>query len=435
MPGDKVTDSAPRRILLVDCDMFFVQVARLEDPDGAGKEPLLIVGGSASGRGVVTSASYECRAFGVRSAMPTGRALELCPDAVVVGVSRTAVGERSRAVRRSLEGLSPVVQAASVDEFYLDLTGTERLYKGESLENSATRIRQAVLKESEISVSIGGGTNRLVAKLAARPAKPGGVFIVPPGGEADFVGTLTLRELPGIGPQLAGALKERGMVTVQDGLRVEASYLEGWLGRSRAEWLQNRMRGIASSEVEAGDPRKSISSERTFYNDIDDTLELERRLFKLTVAVAGQLRKQELQARTVTVKLKDRDFKVRQRSFTFPTAVESDRVLFPKARELLADLRKARRIGARLIGIGLGNLVDRDQPFQIGLFAETALEESEKERTLLRAVDGLRDRFGGSAVLPGGIIPRPGEERNRGNRGPVGDPSSLDGRDLDDEDS
>lgn len=106
MPGDKVTDSVPRRILLVDCDMFFVQVARLEDPEGAGREPLLIVGGSASGR-VVTSASYECRAFGVRSAMPTGRALELCPDAVVVGVSRSAVSERSRMVKESLEGLSP----------------------------------------------------------------------------------------------------------------------------------------------------------------------------------------------------------------------------------------------------------------------------------------------------------------------------------------
>lgn len=435
MPSDKVTDSAPRRILLVDCDMFFVQVARLEDPEGAGREPLLIVGGSASGRGVVTSASYECRAFGVKSAMPTGRALELCPDAVVVGVSRGAVSERSRMVKEALEDLSPVVQAASVDEFYLDLTGTERLFRGETLEASATRIREGVLERSEISVSIGGGTNRLVAKLAARPAKPGGVYIVPPGGEADFVATLTLRELPGIGPQLAGALKDRGLITVADGLRVERAYLESWLGLSRAEWLQNRMRGIASSTVEAGDPRKSISSERTFSGDINDTPELERRLLKLTVSVAGQLRKQELQARTLTVKLKDRDFRVRQRSFTFPNAVESDRVLYPKARELLGDLRRARRIGARLIGVGLGNLVDRDQPVQMGMFAETDVEESEKDRTLLRAVDGLRDRFGGSAVLPGGILPRPGEKRDREERGPVGKPSSLDGRDTDDEDT
>ncbi len=157
----------PRRILLVDCDAFFVQVARLQDPEGAGRTPLLLVGGSAEGRGVVTSASYACRPFGVRSGMPMGEALRLCPEARVVPVPRRACVERSRAVLGTLRELAPVVQAASIDEFYLDLTGMERLLRDEPLEASGERIRTRVRERTGISVSVGGGTNRLVAKLAA----------------------------------------------------------------------------------------------------------------------------------------------------------------------------------------------------------------------------------------------------------------------------
>jgi DNA polymerase-4 len=213
--------SSERRILLVDCDAFFVQVARLVDPEGAGRARLLIVGGSPSGRGVVTSASYEARAFGVRSAMPTGRALELCPDALVVGVSRSAVSEKSREVRAVLEELAPVVQAASVDEFYLDLTGTERLFAGESLEASARRIQREVLERTRIDVSIGGGTRRVIAKLASSRAKPAGVHVVLPGQEQDFLDALDLAELPGVGPALADELRRRGLVRVSDARAVQ----------------------------------------------------------------------------------------------------------------------------------------------------------------------------------------------------------------------
>jgi hypothetical protein len=184
--------SSPR-ILQVDADAFYVQVARLSDPDGAGKTELLLVGGSAEGRGVVTSAAYACRAFGVRSGMPTAQALKLCPDAVVVGVPGGACSEKSRLIVRVLQDFTPVVEPASIDEMYLDLTGTEELYKGETLEATARRIRQTVLNETEIAVSIGGGTTRLVAKLAANRAKPhrtpeaNGVLIVPPGTEAEFL--------------------------------------------------------------------------------------------------------------------------------------------------------------------------------------------------------------------------------------------------------
>src|SRR5688572_4855056 len=167
--------SSPRRILLVDCDMFFVQVARLTDPDGVGREPLLLVGGSPTGRGVITSASYEARAFGVRSGMPAAQALRLCPEAVIVPVPRSECARKSRAIHDTLQRLAPVVRAASIDEFYLDLSGTERLF-AEELSESARRIRETVLADTEISVSVGGGTGRTVAKLAVRRAKPAGVL-------------------------------------------------------------------------------------------------------------------------------------------------------------------------------------------------------------------------------------------------------------------
>jgi DNA polymerase-4 len=403
---------SPRRILLVDCDMFYVQVARLEDPEGAGRQDLLIVGGSPTGRGVVTSASYACRAFGVRSAMPTAEALRLCPDAVVVGVDRRAVTRRSAEVRMALKDLSPVVQAASVDEFYLDLTGTERLFHEEPLETTANRIREDVLHRTGIGVSIGGGTNRLIAKMATRPAKPGGVFIVPAGGEKAFVGGLALAEIPGVGPALLKTLGAKGLTTVAEARAVDSQWLIRWLGESRARWLQARMQGRDDSPVVGGEPRKSISSERTFAEDIDDDDELVRRLLKLTVGISASLRGKGLQARTLTVKLRDGDFTTRQRSHTFPASVESDGVIFPVARELLHDLRRQRRTGARLLGVGLSNLTRSHGPGQLALFEEESPHETERTRALNEAVDGLRGRFGHDAVLPAGIV-RPHPERDK----------------------
>src|SRR3990172_4500091 len=179
-----------RRILLADADAFYVAVARLVDPHGAGKAPLLIVGGSADGRGVVTSASYEARAFGVHSAMPTAQAIRLCPDALVVPVPFEACVQKGREIQHVLQQFTPVVDQASSDEFYLDMSGTERLYHDEPLGTTARRIRDAVLKATSLTVSIGGGTSKVVAKLAAGVAKP------MPGGEGTGVHILQPRRHP-----------------------------------------------------------------------------------------------------------------------------------------------------------------------------------------------------------------------------------------------
>jgi DNA polymerase-4 len=415
-------DSLQPRILLVDCDAFYVQVARLEDPDGAGRAEFLIVGGSATGRGVVTSASYSCRAMGVRSAMPTGRALQLCPQATVAPVSRSACSERSQRVRAALVDLAPVVQAASIDEFYLDFTGTERLLKGESLEDTARRVKREVFASSKIRVSVGGGVNRLVAKLAVGRAKPDGVFIVAPGDEATFVAELELAQLPGVGPALLAALRDKGLHTVADVRRVDPAWLARWFGDSRARWLRRRVFGVDDSRVSSHEARKSVSSERTFSRDLHRTDELERELLRLTVSVAGTMRAKGLRARTLTVKIRDSDFKTRQRAHTFPEAVESESVLYPTARDLLGDLRRRRRTGARLLGVGLTNFSERDASRQLALFdqPDDPERESERDRLLAHTVDRLRSRFGRDAVLPGRIVQHPRVTRPSDSSEPEG---------------
>jgi len=389
----------PRRILHVDCDAFFVQVARLADPLGAGRTPLLIVGGSPSGRGVVTSASYEARAYGVRSAMPTGQALRLCPGATVVSVPREAVASRSRAVREALQSLAPVVEAASVDEFYLDITGTERLFRGEPLDGTADRIRRAVLEQTSVSTSVGGGSNRLIAKLATSRAKPAGAFIVPPGDERAFMRTVPLADIPGIGPALLGTLTAKGLRTVDDALAVEPDWMARWLGAGRADWLLCRLEGRGDDEVDPDRARKSISSERTFTRDETDDERLDTHLLILAESVGRTLRAQALRARTVSVKIRDHDFSTRQRAHSLPEAIESDRAVHGVARSLLADLRAARRVPVRLLGIALGAFEPSGSPRQLTLFEDpTGTTESERERELSRAVDKLRARFGPEAV-------------------------------------
>ncbi|HVE78461.1 MAG TPA: hypothetical protein VNA89_06355, partial [Gemmatimonadaceae bacterium] len=211
----------PRRILLADADAFFCAVARLVDPEGAGRAPLLVVGGRPGSRGVVCSASYEARRYGVRSAMPIARAQRLCPQAMFVPVPRRACGDKSRAIRRVLERFAPVVEAASIDEWYLDLSGTEGLYR-EPLADTAARIRGAVLADTELSVSFGGGSTKTVAKLAADLAKPRpgtdatGVFIVPAGDEEAFMRRFAIADIPGCGPKLQARLHALGIRTVAD---------------------------------------------------------------------------------------------------------------------------------------------------------------------------------------------------------------------------
>ncbi|MEO6525151.1 MAG: DNA polymerase IV [Gemmatimonadaceae bacterium] len=402
-------ESSPlsRQILLVDADAFFVAVARIIDPEGAGKAPLLIVGGAAGSRGVVCSASYETRQFGVRSGMPISRAVRLCPDAMCVPVPRGACSAHHRAIRTVLERFAPTVQAASIDEWYLDLGGTERLYDGATLGEIGHRIRDAVREATGLTVSIGGGASKLMAKLAVERAKPRpgtgatGVFVVAPGEELAFMRMLKLADIPGIGPKTATRLAESGLLGVEDVLVLDTAALSRLVGARDARWLAECVRGHDVSSVAERDVAKSISRDETFHTDLHDDVLLEGELTELVGRAATELRSEGLTARTVTVRIRDSDFTTRQASRTVDEALVSDRALFVIARGLLAKLRKSRRVPARLLGVALSNFT-APPTVQLPLFDAVAPPlETPKDRDVSRAVDAVRARFGRGAIAPG----------------------------------
>ncbi len=401
--------SPVRRILLADADAFYVAVARLADPEGAGKAPLLIVGGSAAQRGVVTSASYEARAYGVHSAMPMARAVRLCPGATVAPVPWEACARKSREIGAVLRRFTPAVEQASSDEFYLDLSGTELLYGGEPLAATARRMRDAVIAETSLSLSIGGGTSKLVAKLAAGLAKPrpgaaaDGVHVVAPGGEADFMLQFALAEIPFIGPRFQERLARFGLRTVRDVVRHDRETLAGWLGEREGSWLHERARGIDRAPVETNREAKSVSRDETFAADLDDDAALAARLLMLADRASADVREAGLVARTVTVKLRDADFTTRQASRTLGDPVQSDRAVYAVARELLTRLRAARRVPARLLGVALSQLVRAGGEGQLSLLESPGNTlETERDRVIARLIDEVREKFGPDALGRGG---------------------------------
>jgi len=397
-----------RRILLADADAFYVAVARMMDPEGAGKAELLIVGGTRESRGVVCSASYETRRYGVRSAMPISRALRLCPQAMCVPVPRGACSREHRKIRAVLDRFAPIVESASIDEWYMDLGGTEALYHNEPLADTARRIREAVLEETKLSVSIGGGTTKLVAKLAVERAKPKpgtgatGIHVVAPGDEGEFLASFSLAELPLVGPKFQERLAKLGLRTVRDVLPYDAAALQRWLGDREGEWLYERVRGIDRSEVESRGEAKSISRDETFSEDLEDDDDLHRELLALVTRAASDLRADGLTARTITVRIRDFDFRNRSASRTLPRGVIADRIVHGVAKALLAKLRSDRRVPARLLGVALSSLAADPDADQLTLF-ENALsdaEETPRDRALARAVDRLRERFGRDGIVP-----------------------------------
>lgn len=411
--------TATPRILLADCDAMFVAVARMEDPEGAGRSPLLVVGGSATSRGVVCSASYEVRAFGVRSGMPIARAARLCPAAMFVPVPRHACGRKSRELADVLRVWAPVVEAASIDEFYLDLTGTEMVYRGETLEVTAHRIRTAAHEATGLPLSIGGGTNRLIAKLAAERAKPrpgtsgNGVCIVPPGAEGEFLATHRLAEIPGVGPRLQAALGRYGLEWVKDALRVERRDFESWLGPRTGAWLHERIRGRAGAVVEPDGEAKSISREETFSKDLSDPVAIEGELLRLVTRLGAELRADGLTARCVTVKLRDFDFKTRQASRTVPEPIDTDRAIYAVGRELLRSLMARRSVSRRLVGIGLSRFDSERSAGQLSMLPDTSVAaplETLRDRAVTKAVDRINSKFGRGAVQPARVTRAPRDQ-------------------------
>jgi len=405
---------AAKTIFHVDMDAFFVSVEELFDPSLKGKA--VVVGGQRDERGVVSAASYEARKFGVHSAMPLRSAAKLCPHATFVDGHRDRYLDCSEKVYKVLTSFSPLVEMASIDEAYLDMSGTERLH-GPAF-RAAHALHNKVKSETHLNCSIGIGTSRLIAKVASAKAKPHGILWVVPGQEARFLAPLDVRDIPGVGKVTEKSLNDLGIRVVADLARFEESFLEERFGK----WglaMAGKARGEDAggwfdSEVgEGGDP-KSISHEHTYSEDTADVEKIESTLMRLSEMVGRRLREHRLHARTIQLKLRYKDFTTITRAHSLPAATQLDTEIFEQVRTLF---RKNWRKGAqvRLLGVHASS-------FEPIAEQRDMLEDERRQRwqQALAAADRLRDKFGESSVsLAAGMK---GSFQERTHENPVGLP-------------
>ena len=383
----------------VDLDAFFVEVCRQRHPELRDVE-LLVVGGRRDQRGVVQSASYGARAFGIRAGMPIAEAVRRCHGATFFQGAFTHYREASRAVRDVLAGFSPTVVMASLDEGYLDFSGTDRLHPV-SLLPVAEALRDTIRQHTGLASSVGIGPNRMIAKLASDNAKPRGLMEVRAGWEEGFLAGLPLRALPGVGPKTAERWAGLGLVNVVEVQRMELAALENLIGPD-ARLLKLRAHGYGGTALHADRLPRSVSGETTLARDLRDPDRLARTRGLLTARVASQLREDRLVARTVTLKLRHDDYHTGTRRATQEEATDLETQLFGAARGLFraafTDVQRRDR-GVRHIGIAATNLATAAAP---DLFES---EERARQRRLTRAVDAVRERFGFEAVGQAAFVP------------------------------
>ena len=344
---------SPRRIALIDLDAFYASVEIVEDPSLKG-HPVLI-GGSASKRGVVAAASYEAREFGVKSAMPMSLALQYCPQAKVLPVRMSIYKKYSQQVMSLLQAVTPIVQQVSIDEAYLDVTNTT----GSLAEALSIMIALQEKIKSEIGLpsSIGLATNRMMAKIACESGKPQGLLVVPPGEEPTFLENLPVRRLPGIGPKTSGKLISHGFTNLGQVARAEAPELISILG-PRGASIQKQAQGHDHSSIRTERKRKSLSAEETFISDVSDALKLEESLSEITQSLSLFLNTHKLSARTVTLKLRFADFTTISRSISLTTATAQHDIIYANTLDLLTThWTVGNRV--RLVGVNLSNIVSR----------------------------------------------------------------------------
>ncbi len=395
-------------------DAFFVSVEELFDPSLKGKA--VVVGGQANERGVVSAASYEARKFGVHSAMPLRTAHKLCPQAIFVDGHPDRYRQYSKKVYDVLTGFSPRVEMASIDEAYLDMTGTQRLH-GPPLA-SAHVLHRKMKSSTQLNCSIGIASSRLVAKVSSDQAKPNGILWVLPGQEARFLAPLEVRKIPGVGKVMEKNLHDLGIHTVGDLTRLDEDFLKERFGK----WglaLAGKAHGLDAggwfdSEVGEETAPKSISHEHTFDRDTADPEQLESTLAKLAEMVGRRLREARLHARTVQLKLRFEDFSTITRAHSLASATQVDTEIYETARALFrANWRAGQRV--RLLGVHTSG-------FESGEGQLNLLDGGRHQRWVqaLTTADRLRDKYGDSAIsLASGMK---GGFRERTHENPAGLP-------------
>ncbi len=380
-----------RTIFHVDMDAFFVSVEELFDPSLKGQP--VVVGGQANERGVVSAASYAARKFGVHSAMPLRTAAKLCPQAVFVDGHPERYREYSGKVHKVLDSFSPKLEMVSIDEAYVDMTGTDRLH-GPPM-RAAHSLHQAMKAETKLNCSIGIGTSRLIAKVCSDQAKPNGMLQILPGGELAFLAPLDVRKIPGVGKVMEKRLNDLGIRTVGDLAKHDERWLKenfGALGLA----LAGKSRGLDAgawfdADIGEDDGPRSVSHEHTFNVDTAEADKLEATLARLSEMVCRRLRDQNLYARTLQLKLRYTDFTTitRARTVDEPTAVDSE--VFAAIRELFrANWNKSE---IRLLGVHAAHF-DAESG-QLSLDGRTS---HNKWNQALSAADRMREKFGESAI-------------------------------------
>jgi DNA polymerase IV len=367
-----------RYIAHFDLDAFFVSVECLNNPSLKGIP--LIVGGHHE-RGVVAACSYEARNFGIHSAMPMKTAMKLCPHATVVSGTRGEYSRYSRWVTDIISAEAPLFEKASIDEFYLDLTGMDKFF--DPLEWTL-QLRARITRETGLPISFGLASNKMVAKMATNVSKPNGYLFVKPGEEKAFLAPLKVNKIPGVGDQTLRNLMEIGIETIEELSATRPELLERHLGSYGLE-LWNKSHGIHHSEVVPYHEAKSVSTENTFDENVKDPEFLLNELVKMTEKISYELRQENKMAGCISIKIRYHDFETTSRQTTIAYTFYDDE-LIQRARELFWKLYKKGK-PVRLIGVRLSELTG--EAVQTNLF-----EHTEKKSELYKAIDQVKQRFG-----------------------------------------
>ena len=379
--------SRPLRVILhVDMDAFYASVEQHDHPELRGKP--LIVGGT-SGRGVVAAASYEVRAFGVRSAMPVSRALQLCPHAICVQPRMARYAEVSARIFDVFHEFTPLVEGLSLDEAYLDVTASLAL-KGDAV-SIAREIKRLIRERTGLNASVGVAPNKLVAKIASDLEKPDGLTVVAADQVVEMLKPLSVKRLPGLGRKKGDELLAVGIKTIGDLQSASDNQMNRWFGRHAPHW-RARSYGIDERAVEPDHDEKSVSNEQTYAVDLSDEREMSAEISALSDKVSARLRRKGLCARCVGIKVRRADFVTFSRQKTLAMHTNETRVIMTTAEELLrAFLREKPRTKVRLLGVTTSEFGVDDQP---DLFAAASIEPA----SIDSAVDAIRQKFGGTAV-------------------------------------
>ncbi len=378
-----------------DLDTFFVSVERLNEPSLIGQP--VIVGGTKE-RGVVSTCSYETRVFGVHSGMPMAQAMKLCPHAIVLQGTRGDYSRYSRWVTDIIAAKAPLFEKASIDEFYIDLTGMDRFF--DPLQWTID-LRQEIIEQTKLPISFAMASNKLVAKIATDQAKPNNYIFVPFGGEKDFLAPLKVNKIPGVGEQMYHRLLDLGIETIGELQQTNPVLLEQHFGKHGKD-LWRRAQGISSGKVHEYHESKSISSENTFHENKTDIVFLESEIVRLTEKIAHELRHDNKMAGCISVKIRYPSFETQQRQTTIPYTFYDDE-LIAHAKDLFHQLyRKGQPV--RLLGVKLSELTD--EASQTNLF-----QDVQKKNDLYKAIDAVKDRFGKKLLTKGRTVkPRRSED-------------------------